>query len=766
MYNYDFLVLSSYEFEGLCRDLLQKKLDVFIESFTPGKDSGIDLRYTKSKDGTVIIQVKRYEKYSQLISNLRKEVKKLKTLSFKKYIIATNVGLTPGNKAEIKKIFGSYIVSTADILGRNELNNLLGKYDEIEQQYYKLWLTSTKVLKKILHSKIYNQSAFELESIKEGVKLYVQNNSFNQAVRILNEHHYVIISGLPGIGKTTLARILILYLLSKGYDEFVYLGENIDEAYEYYEDKKKQIFFFDDFLGRNYFLPEQHRNSDEKIVKFIEKIGKTHNKLLIFGTREYILQQARNTFESFAIKNIEIAKCIIDLSSYTKLIKAQILYNHLFFANVPDEHLKNLGNKKNYTRLITHKNYNPRIIETIINRKVWKHCEAEEFTHALESYFENPESVWLHAFENSLDKFSQYCLLVLLTMGTPVLLEDLEQALKVFLRTNNFKYFIPFESIQFSRAIRALENTFIETQKAILDNKIGVQYQNPSIQDFLVNYLRDKQDLIESLLESAVFEEQFFTIFSTRPYDENTDKIRPVPLSKKSIQIAITRLEDLSEDLKACRVSRSTHWRPRGDKWNHQPVAIYRLLRNVYNHFHEHRQAALSFVYKKFQQHVCLSSNVSYSEKSDYAYLLLLIDKSKLVFVEEDVIDNFLEHAGSISDLKTFKKFQQIFPKAFAATIERESFGEQLNSIVSDEVSGAQQEDLEYLIDEIEDIESYYEWNLEEDLTTLRKELSKYESYMEEQAENHIDEIAESHMGGDDEDRDIDELFASLTDFK
>ena len=45
MNNYDFLILSASEFERLTRDLLQKHLGCYIESFTSGRDGGIDLRY-------------------------------------------------------------------------------------------------------------------------------------------------------------------------------------------------------------------------------------------------------------------------------------------------------------------------------------------------------------------------------------------------------------------------------------------------------------------------------------------------------------------------------------------------------------------------------------------------------------------------------------------------------------------------------------------------------------------------------------------------
>lgn len=44
MVEYDFLILQPNEFENLTRDLLQKREGVFIESFTIGRDGGIDLR--------------------------------------------------------------------------------------------------------------------------------------------------------------------------------------------------------------------------------------------------------------------------------------------------------------------------------------------------------------------------------------------------------------------------------------------------------------------------------------------------------------------------------------------------------------------------------------------------------------------------------------------------------------------------------------------------------------------------------------------------
>ena len=49
MNNYNFLNLTPFEFEDLTRDLLQKHLNVFLESFTNAKDKGIDFRYSENR---------------------------------------------------------------------------------------------------------------------------------------------------------------------------------------------------------------------------------------------------------------------------------------------------------------------------------------------------------------------------------------------------------------------------------------------------------------------------------------------------------------------------------------------------------------------------------------------------------------------------------------------------------------------------------------------------------------------------------------------
>ncbi|MEQ1907687.1 MAG: restriction endonuclease [Vicinamibacterales bacterium] len=95
MADYDFRSLSPHDFEQLCRDLLQKTLGVQLESFTTGRDSGIDFRY-RTREQNLIVQCKHYAEsgFDALSRTLAgKERKRLGALLPTRYILATSVGL-------------------------------------------------------------------------------------------------------------------------------------------------------------------------------------------------------------------------------------------------------------------------------------------------------------------------------------------------------------------------------------------------------------------------------------------------------------------------------------------------------------------------------------------------------------------------------------------------------------------------------------------------------------------------------------------------
>ena len=168
MNNYDFNILSPDEFEELVKDLLTAYHVINYESFATGRDGGVDLRYSHPNgQKTTIVQCKRYTNTSSLVSNLiTRERPKIDQLTHKpsRYIIACSIDLSPGKVDLIFNEFSPYIVDKNDIITPRQLNSLLAEYPEVEKRHYKLWLSSTNVLERILHSNVeYYSHLTELE---------------------------------------------------------------------------------------------------------------------------------------------------------------------------------------------------------------------------------------------------------------------------------------------------------------------------------------------------------------------------------------------------------------------------------------------------------------------------------------------------------------------------------------------------------------------------------------------------------------------------
>jgi len=705
--DYNFLNLSPPEFEDLSKDLLQKHLKLTLESFTSGRDKGIDLRYAGKGKSDLIVQCKRYGEYNSLLTNLKKEISKVHSLKPKRYILTTSVGLTPNQKDEISKLFNPYLLSTVDIYGRQDLNNLLGLFLEIEKQHFKLWLSSTNILEKILHSRILNQSNFEEQKIKETIKVYVENESYFQALKILKEKKYVIISGIPGIGKTTLARILVYQFLASGFEEFVFLSDSIKEAYDTFKGGVKQIFFFDDFLGRNFLERKLSNNEEQRIVKFIEKVGESKDKLIILTTREYILTQAKQRYDIFDNPSLEFAKCVIDLSQYTKIVRAKILYNHLFFSDITEKYIVNILEKENYKKIIQHRNYNPRIIETITNHDIWKDIKPEGFSDRILEFLDYPESIWKHVYENQISRFSQCVLANLMSAGTPILLDDLRTLIQNFAKTNTTKYSIAYSELEFKKSIHELENTFIITRKDQI-NQIAVDYQNPSVQDFLVNYFQELPDFISDIIQSAIYFNQLFSVFAIEDnYLINAKLVKWTnkiilkgELKKLLINKLLTDYDFLNSSTLHSVYNITT---VSTTQWRRQNSSDYFKLNEIIKEFQLYEYPKIrSFVSKIFRR-VVIPYDLDSNDFIDYIYLLREF-KNDYTFDKSELISKYFNCISFLQQTMDFELLGEEYPDEFQDFIENsDKFKDRVSDLMYEEAENAE---YDYLQSALEDIES------------------------------------------------------------
>ena len=511
---YNFSEISDFEFEELCRDLMQAELGLSLELFAPGPDQGIDIRYigvSEDQDHTIVGQCKRWteDSFTRLLRHLsRDEPPKIRKLAPQQYLLMTSVKLTPGRKNKITAALDPWIQTPKDVMGKHDISGLLARHSEVERRHIKLWLTSSEVLDALLNSDIANRSEGALEQAKRQLRLWVPNPSFTRAREILDANHVCVISGAPGIGKTMLANVLLAGYTSLGYQP-VAISDDIEEGDRAWRSNVRQVFLYDDFLGQvTYGELHLRKNEQSRLALFLERVRNSENKRFILTTREYILSEALRRYERLSDAEIETYKSIVSLEDYTHLIRGRILYNHLFFTNLPSTLRTALLPEERYWDVIRHPNYNPRVIEHAVGLPNVGTLSPDEFVSNVFATLDDPTKVWEHIFEN-LPDVARRVLLAVASLPTEVFLDDVRDAVKGLLPRD-------FNAGEFRSAVSMIEGTFIDLQEARPGagrHQRLVVVRDPSVRDYLWARLEAVDGEAEALLEDAIFFEQCVILY-------------------------------------------------------------------------------------------------------------------------------------------------------------------------------------------------------------------------------------------------------------
>ena len=148
-------------------------------------------------------------------------------------------------------------------------------------------------------------------------KTYVVTKNHERALKKLEELHSVVITGEAGIGKTTLADQLVHHYVGEGYELGV-VEDDLSEAESNLTKKRKQIFYFDDFLGRNYLMAIEGRK-DSRILDFMRRMERDSTKRFVLTSRSTVLKQGKLHSDLLNIKKIDKKEYEITIDSLTIL---------------------------------------------------------------------------------------------------------------------------------------------------------------------------------------------------------------------------------------------------------------------------------------------------------------------------------------------------------------------------------------------------------------------------------------------------------------
>lgn len=747
--------LADNEFEDLVGDLIGEVEGHVYERFKRGRDLGIDLRHIDGEEVDVI-QCKHYPNstLSHLRAAARKEADRLKALDVppSRYRFVTSLGLTPGNKKELATILsGPWLTGPGDVLGVDDLEALLDAKPTVERRHVKLWLAGGTALSTLLNADVYNRSRALLDTIAAVLPLYVQTDAFLRAHEKLGKEHVCLISGRPGIGKTTLAQMLVADATSQGFEP-IEVSYDVNEAWEVFDPEQKQIFYYDDFLGTTT-LGELKKNEDQRLVRFIAAVATNPNSLFVLTTREYIYRQARKLYESFERSGIDGTRFLLRLSDYQRLDRAKILYNHVFHAaNLPVETRHSLVNGNGYLRIVDHRLFNPRLIEAITSGYSDDEvAEGIDFVDYAVAVLDDPEVLWRRVYENQLLDPERALAQALVTMSLPAQVGDLEQAYVSLATTLG----LPAGKTDFDAALAVLDDSLIET--TMPENQHIANFVNPGVEDFIRGRLVGSQPALMASVASAVFFDQLRTLWSLRTPGEPNDILR-LAIAEHGVELFESdsavwlRIHHLDDTISRQRASRALEQRL---------VFLLRLIDSD-----EGFDALRKFAANRVDWFAARWRGGAGNEPGAVALVRLLLAEDPPLTPPSDLFEDMKillkSTAGAPTDYQRLLEARELAPDEFSEE-EMEEIGEQfLEQAISD------LEDNPEVFSSVEEIDLYSvvaeELGIELDPDVVEQARDQLGAALDRREEMELEQMERGPRGSPAEQSQMDTLFARLLD--
>lgn len=518
--------MTTSDFENFAIEIVKRKFkNSSLHGFKEGKDDGID-GIDDIKSPSLIIQAKRWQvtkNKTTAVKHLKEEIDKIAQTKEKygwvtnfKYVIVTSMGLSPANLKEIRDYADEiipnaiptddYIIYSSTLTTLSQQKEYIGVFMD-----YGLLEKDISIILKSNRLKSVEAESHEYFSDFDS-KYFVETHFLGEAYHILQKEHILLIQGPAGIGKTTTCSMLgNLFLNNEDnvFDVIVRRVEEINEVLKLYHEvyrgsEDRNLFVvFDDFLGRNKFDVEERILQD--IGRLYSASTYTNNLFICLNSRTQILQDATSmNFEFQKLINEKFSeerKFIIDLSKYSDIERAHI-FRKVFERKahyLEDDDKKELVEKYNdligrdWTRIVRHRNYFPRLVELIANN--FKDSNENFYGYVVYN-LEHPNQLYNNLFNNLKDE-EKYLLFSLLRFdGFPIKEEWLINSLQA-LKLNPI--------FDFKKSLKKLDGSWLTFKKESFDDDSMVDFFNPSIIDFLNDKLKEYPKITEKIIQNSIY---------------------------------------------------------------------------------------------------------------------------------------------------------------------------------------------------------------------------------------------------------------------
>ena len=209
-----------------------------------------------------------------------------------------------------------------------------------------------------------SRSTLDIEATRELAKVFVPTPAWQRAVAILKAHHFLVLTGPPEMGKTAIARMLGLALLTEGWE--VHECTRPEQVEERFDRSRPQLFIADDAFGST----EYRADAAERWAANLDRILKATDERhwLVWTSRPAPLRAGLRRLhrERGAERFPQPAAVQVDASALGVEEKTLILFRHVRAAHLDQAHrelVRALG-----AEIVEHPHFTPERIRRFVSR--------------------------------------------------------------------------------------------------------------------------------------------------------------------------------------------------------------------------------------------------------------------------------------------------------------------------------------------------------------------------------------------------------------
>jgi hypothetical protein len=256
--------------------------------------------------------------------------------------------------------------------------------------------------------------------------VFVATNAYAQARVMLEHHGFAVLAGPPEMGKTAIARMLALALLTDGWE--VHECTRPEQVLERAAGERPQLFIADDAFGST----EYRADAADQWARALERILPT------LGPRRRLIWTSRPAPLRFALRRIHQARggalfpapgdVEVDATALTVEERTLMLFRHVQAADVPLEQRRlviDFGRD-----VVEHPDFTPERIRRFANGRLQTLQRAEDVPAAVQAELAEPTTAMATSLAALHGEHRELLLAMLDSPPGPVTERDLAIALR------------------------------------------------------------------------------------------------------------------------------------------------------------------------------------------------------------------------------------------------------------------------------------------------------------------------------------------------